>query len=57
MPTASAAACRVRVIAAERASLEAAAEQASTGLSDLVRKRALEATESDLMCRRIVAIR
>ncbi len=56
MPTASAAVLSVRVNARERALLEAAAEQASTNLSDFVRRRALEAAESDLLNRRIVTI-
>ena len=46
MPTASAAVLSVRVSASERALLEAAAEQASTNLSDFVRRRALEAAET-----------
>ena len=46
----------VRVSASERALLEAAAEQASTNLSDFVRRRALEAAEADLLNRRIVTI-
>jgi uncharacterized protein (DUF1778 family) len=54
MPTAAAAVLSVRVSASERALLEAAAEQASTNLSDFV--RALEAAESDLLNRRIVTI-
>ena len=49
MPTASAAILSVRVSASERALLEAAAEQASTNLSDFVRRRALEAAESDAL--------
>ncbi len=56
MPTASAAVLSVRVSASERALLEAAAEQASTNLSDFVRRRALEAAETDLLDRRIVTI-
>jgi uncharacterized protein (DUF1778 family) len=56
MPTASAAVLSVRVNASERALLEAAAEQASTRLSDFVRRRALEAAEADLLNRRIVTI-
>jgi uncharacterized protein (DUF1778 family) len=56
MPTAAAAVLSVRVSASERALLEAAAEQASTNLSDFVRRRALEAAESDLLNRRIVTI-
>ncbi|HRD95362.1 MAG TPA: DUF6290 family protein [Rubrivivax sp.] len=56
VPTASAAVLSVRVNASERALLEAAAEQASTSLSDFVRRRALEAAESDLLNRRIVTI-
>jgi len=46
----------VRVSARERALLEAAADQASTNLSDFVRRRALQAAESDLMNPRIVTI-
>ena len=56
MPTTSAAVLSVRVNPSERALLEAAAEQASTSLSDFVRRRALEAAESDLLNRRIVTI-
>jgi uncharacterized protein (DUF1778 family) len=56
MSTAPAAVLSVRVNASERALLEAAAEQASTSLSDFVRRRALEAAESDLLNRRIVTI-
>lgn len=56
VPTASAAVLSVRVSASERALLEAAAEQASTNLSDFVRRRALEAAETDLLNRRIVTI-
>lgn len=56
MPTASVAVLSVRVSARERALLEAAAEQASTSLSDFVRRRALEAAETDLLNRRIVTI-
>ena len=48
MLTASAAVLSVRVNASERALLEAAAEQASTNLSDFVRRRALEAAGFDL---------
>ncbi|MDZ7589605.1 MAG: DUF1778 domain-containing protein [Rubrivivax sp.] len=46
----------VRVSASERALLQAAAEQARTNLSDFVRRRALEAAETDLLDRRIVTI-
>lgn len=56
MPTASAAVLSVHVNASERALLGAAAERASTGLSDFVRRRALEAAESDPLNRRIVTI-
>jgi uncharacterized protein (DUF1778 family) len=56
MPTVPPAVLSVRVSAGERALLEAAAEQASTSLSDFVRRRALEAAESDLLNRRIVTI-
>jgi uncharacterized protein (DUF1778 family) len=56
MSTAPAGVLSVRVSAAERALLEAAAEQASTNLSDFVRRRALEAAKSDLLNRRLVTI-
>ncbi|MBK9362182.1 MAG: DUF1778 domain-containing protein [Rubrivivax sp.] len=57
MPTASASIVSVRVSASERALLEAAAEQASTNLSDFVRRRAPSgAAETDLLNRRIVTI-
>ena len=39
----------VRVSAAEREMLEAAAAQARTNLSDFVRRRALDAAESELL--------
>ena len=56
MPPASPAVLSVRVSASERALLEAAAEHASTSLGDFVRRRALEAAETDLLSRRIVTI-
>lgn len=56
MPTVPAAVLSVRVSASERALLEAAAEQARTNLSDFVRRRALEAAETDLLDRRVVTI-
>lgn len=56
MPTVPAAVLSVRVSASERALLEAAAEQARTSLSDFVRRRALEAAETDLLDRRVVTI-
>ncbi|CAM4066262.1 DUF1778 domain-containing protein [Roseateles saccharophilus] len=46
----------VRVSPDERALLEAAAEQARTNLSDFIRRRAIEAAETDLLERRIVTI-
>ena len=46
----------VRVSARERSMLEAAAEQARTSLSDFVRRKAIEAAESDLLDRQIVTI-
>jgi uncharacterized protein (DUF1778 family) len=54
--SATAAVLSIRVSARERALLEAAAQQASTNLSDFVRRRALEAAEADLLNRRIVTI-
>ena len=54
--TAPSAVLSVRVSASECALLEAAAEQASTSLSDLVRRRALDATESGLLNRCIVTM-
>ncbi|MEO6093630.1 MAG: DUF1778 domain-containing protein [Novosphingobium sp.] len=46
----------VRVGPAERAMLEAAAEQAQTSLSDFVRRKAVEAAELDVLDRRLVTI-
>jgi uncharacterized protein (DUF1778 family) len=46
----------VRVSASERSLLEAAAEQARTSLSDFVRRKSIEAAESDMLERRIVTI-
>ncbi len=46
----------VRVSAAERSLLEAAAEEARTSLSDFIRRKALEAAETDLLQRSIVTI-
>jgi uncharacterized protein (DUF1778 family) len=46
----------VRVNPAERAILEAAAEQAHTSLSDFMRRKALEAAETEILNRMIVTI-
>jgi uncharacterized protein (DUF1778 family) len=46
----------VRVNPVERAVLEAAAEQARTSLSDFVRRKAVEAAESEVLNRTIVTI-
>lgn len=46
----------VRVSRDERALLEAAAEHARTNLSDFVRRRAIEAAETDLLNRSVVTI-
>jgi uncharacterized protein (DUF1778 family) len=46
----------VRVSRDERALLEAAAEHARTNLSDFVRRRAIEAAETDLLDRSVVTI-
>ena len=46
----------VRVNASERALLQAASEQASTSLSDFVRRRALGAAELELLDRSKVVI-
>ncbi|SED22968.1 Uncharacterized conserved protein, DUF1778 family [Rhizobiales bacterium GAS191] len=46
----------VRVNPEERALLEAAAEQSHTNLSDFVRRKALEAAETDVLNRMIVTI-
>ena len=46
----------VRVSKEERAILEAASEQARTSLSEFVRRKAVEAAESDMLERRIVTI-
>jgi uncharacterized protein (DUF1778 family) len=46
----------VRVSEEERALLEAASEQARTSLSDFIRRKALDAAESDILERRIVTI-
>ncbi len=46
----------VRVSARERALLEAAADQASTNLSDFIRRKAVEAAETDLFFTETVTI-
>ena len=46
----------VRVSQEERAILEAASEQAHTSLSDFVRRKAVDAAETDMLERRIVTI-
>ena len=46
----------VRVSQEERALLEAASEQAHTSLSDFVRRKAVDAAESEMLDRRIVTI-
>lgn len=46
----------VRVSPEERAILEAASEQARTSLSEFVRRKAIEAAESDMLERRIITI-
>jgi uncharacterized protein (DUF1778 family) len=56
MTTQSPVVLSVRVSAAERSLLEAAAGQARTSLSDFVRRKAIEAAESDLLDRRVVTI-
>lgn len=56
LPTAPNPPVSVRVTAAEREMLEAAAAQSRTNLSDFVRRRALDAAEIELVDRRIVTI-
>jgi uncharacterized protein (DUF1778 family) len=46
----------VRLSEQERALLEAASTQARTNISDFVRRKALEAAETDVLERRIVTI-
>ena len=46
----------VRVSQEERAILEAASEQAHTSLSEFVRRKAVDAAESDMLDRRIITI-
>jgi uncharacterized protein (DUF1778 family) len=46
----------VRVTEEERSLLEAASSQARTNVSDFVRRKAIEAAESDVMERRLVTI-
>jgi uncharacterized protein (DUF1778 family) len=46
----------VRVSPNERVLLEAAAQHARTNLSDFIRRKAIEAAETDLLERRIVTI-
>jgi uncharacterized protein (DUF1778 family) len=46
----------VRVSQEERAILEAASEQARTSLSEFVRRKAVDAAESDMLERRIITI-
>ena len=56
MPRATPAVLSVRVSPDERALLSAAAEHSRTNLSDFIRRKAIEAAESDLLERRIVTI-
>ena len=57
MPSAaSAAILSVRVSPSERALLESAAEKARTSLSDFVRRKAIDAAESEMFDRTIVTI-
>lgn len=46
----------VRVSSAERALLEAASEQAKTSLSDFVRRKSVEAAETEVLERSVVVI-
>lgn len=46
----------VRVSQEERAILEAASEQARTSLSDFVRRKAVDAAESEMLDRRVIVI-
>jgi uncharacterized protein (DUF1778 family) len=46
----------VRVTPSERAILEAAAEQTRTTLSDFVRRKSVEAAETEILSRSIVTI-
>lgn len=46
----------VRVSSDERALLETASQQARTSLSDFIRRKALEAAETDVLGRAIVTI-
>lgn len=46
----------VRVNEKERALLEAASEQARTSLSEFIRRKAIDAAESELLERRIISI-
>lgn len=46
----------VRVNSAERAVLEAAAEQCHTSLSEFVRRKALESAETEVLNRTVVSI-
>jgi uncharacterized protein (DUF1778 family) len=55
-PAASPAILSVRVSAAERTLLEAAASHSSTSLSDFVRRKAIEAAEADVLDRRVITI-
>ena len=46
----------VRVSSEERALLEAASDQARTSLSEFIRRKAVDAAESEMLERRIVTI-
>ena len=56
MANATPAVLSVRVSPNERVLLEAAAQHARTNLSDFIRRKAIEAAETDLLERRIVTI-
>jgi len=54
--SASTAVLNIRVSAAERMQLEAAARYARTSLSDFVRRKAVEGAEAELLKRSVVVI-
>ena len=56
MPTPTPAVLSVRVSPNERLLLETAAEQARTTLSDFIRRKAIEAAETDILEQPVIAI-
>lgn len=55
-PTQTSSVLSVRVTPDERALLEAAAEESRTSLSDFIRRKAVEAAETEVLARSVITI-